>query len=158
MLLWTIKARLYPGVCWKLHCQSHCIVPHNCLIATDCSINTNTLGQALILAFTWLQKSRRVLRPDVVWYDRIPVCYSGLTNIKIIFFTGSTSACKSWIPCDTLVKKKKKPYWCSEHLERWGDGTLWRTTEVLHDVQKWCHISMPRGTFILAAISMKQRR
>lgn len=37
----------------------------------------------------------------MVWYDRIPVCYSGLANIKIIFFTGSSAACKSWIPCDT---------------------------------------------------------
>lgn len=36
----------------------------------------------------------------------MPVCYSGLPGIKIIFFTGSTSACNLWIPCDIEVKKK----------------------------------------------------
>lgn len=49
-------------------------------------------------------------------YDRIPVCYSGLSNIKIIFFTGSNFSFK-------VVNS----LWDFR-----GEGVPWWPREVLH--------------------------
>lgn len=103
----------------------------------------NTLGPCSHFGFIRLQSSCPTTG-HMVWHDRIPVCCSGLTNIKIIFFTSSMSACKLWIPL-CINWFYDEPCWCS----LWDTGALWWW------IGGAAHINFdtgePEGEFILLA-------
>lgn len=91
----------------------------------------NTPGKVPISAF------RRSPAGHMVWYDRIPLCY-GSTNIKIIFFTGSTFSLQV---VNSLSKTNQKVLVFRASLE--VKGALWWTTEALHQGRS------VRGEFII---------
>lgn len=109
-VLWTIEARLYPRVCWKLHCQSHCIVPHNCLTATDCSLN-NTLGRILILCF--LSDFRRALMfspwtHGVMWQDACVIVVYWVLKWFSLLVQLQLASCEFLVTCQWRKKKCSK--------------------------------------------------